>query len=126
MKRMCSRLGRICLVGLSVCLVVAALLYGALKRCVSIESLHLGEISLSGLHVELDRKLDVRIAALDILPPHGGEMRQFNPSALGRLLAAFDALRRELADAGLRREDDSALDRALRATNVTMRRVDPV
>ena len=34
------------------------------------------------------------------------------------------ALRRELADAGLRREDDARLARALSATNVTMRRVD--
>jgi 8-oxo-dGTP diphosphatase len=34
------------------------------------------------------------------------------------------ALRRELADAGLRREDDERLARALSATNVTMRRVD--
>jgi 8-oxo-dGTP diphosphatase len=34
------------------------------------------------------------------------------------------ALRRELADAGLRREDDERLARALAATNVTMRRVD--
>jgi 8-oxo-dGTP diphosphatase len=35
------------------------------------------------------------------------------------------ALRRELADAGLRREDDERLARALSATNVAMRRVDP-
>lgn len=34
------------------------------------------------------------------------------------------ALRRELADAGLRREDDGRLARALSATNVAMRRVD--
>ncbi len=34
------------------------------------------------------------------------------------------ALRRELADAGLRREDDAGLARALDTTNVTMRRVD--
>jgi len=34
------------------------------------------------------------------------------------------ALRRELADAGLRREDEERLARALSATNVTMRRVD--
>jgi 8-oxo-dGTP diphosphatase len=34
------------------------------------------------------------------------------------------ALRRELADAGLRREDHDRLARALSATNVTMRRVD--
>lgn len=33
------------------------------------------------------------------------------------------ALRRELADAGLRTEDEGTLDRALRATSVTMRRV---
>lgn len=33
------------------------------------------------------------------------------------------ALRRELADAGLRVEDDRALAEAMRATNVTMRRV---
>ena len=34
------------------------------------------------------------------------------------------ALRRELADAGLRREDDERLARALSATNVAMRRID--
>lgn len=34
------------------------------------------------------------------------------------------ALRRELADAGLRREDDERLARALSSTNVAMRRVD--
>jgi len=34
------------------------------------------------------------------------------------------ALRRELADAGLRREDDQRLARALSTTNVTMRRID--
>jgi 8-oxo-dGTP diphosphatase len=34
------------------------------------------------------------------------------------------ALRRELADAGLRREDDDRLARALLSTNVAMRRVD--
>lgn len=34
------------------------------------------------------------------------------------------ALRRELADAGLRIEDDAKLARALTSTNVTMRRVD--
>lgn len=34
------------------------------------------------------------------------------------------ALRRELADAGLRTEDDARLARALKSTNVTMRRVD--
>ena len=34
------------------------------------------------------------------------------------------ALRRELADAGLRREDDEHLARALSVTNVKMRRVD--
>jgi 8-oxo-dGTP diphosphatase len=33
------------------------------------------------------------------------------------------ALRRELVDAGLRDEDEHALDRALRATNVAMRRL---
>jgi ADP-ribose pyrophosphatase YjhB (NUDIX family) len=33
------------------------------------------------------------------------------------------ALRRELADAGLRAEDDEALGRALTQTNLTMRRV---
>ena len=33
------------------------------------------------------------------------------------------ALRRELADAGLRAENDAALASAIRATNVTMRRV---
>jgi 8-oxo-dGTP diphosphatase len=34
------------------------------------------------------------------------------------------ALRRELADAGLRRESDERLAQALKSTNVTMRRVD--
>ncbi len=34
------------------------------------------------------------------------------------------ALRRELADAGLRREDEDRLSRALATTNVAMRRVD--
>jgi hypothetical protein len=33
------------------------------------------------------------------------------------------ALRRELADAGLRAEDDASLVAAMRATNVTMRRI---
>ena len=33
------------------------------------------------------------------------------------------ALRRELADAGLRSEDDAALDRAMAATTLTMRRL---
>ncbi|HUQ41001.1 MAG TPA: NUDIX hydrolase [Candidatus Limnocylindrales bacterium] len=33
------------------------------------------------------------------------------------------ALRRELADAGLREEDGAALDHAMRTTNVTMRRI---
>ena len=33
------------------------------------------------------------------------------------------ALRRELADAGLRVEDETALENAMRVTNVAMRRV---
>ena len=57
-----------------------------------------------------------------------GEARAEAGSAI-RWVSAADggfhpALRRELADAGLRSEDDGALESALRATNVTMRRVD--
>ena len=51
------------------------------------------------------------------------------PGSAFRWVSAADggfhpALRRELVDAGLRSEDDRALESALRATNVTMRRVD--
>jgi len=56
-----------------------------------------------------------------------GEPRPEDGSAVrwagGPTPAQRAALRRELADAGLRREDDATLDRAMRATNVTMRRV---
>ena len=50
----------------------------------------------------------------------GSAVRWSAPDAAG----FHAALRRELADAGLRREDDERLARALSATNVTMRRVD--
>jgi len=50
----------------------------------------------------------------------GSAVRWSAPDAAG----FHAALRRELADAGLRREDDKRLARALSATNVTMRRVD--
>ena len=48
----------------------------------------------------------------------GSAIRWASPTEAGY----HPALRRELADAGLRIEDDAALDQALRATNVTMRR----
>jgi 8-oxo-dGTP diphosphatase len=56
-----------------------------------------------------------------------GEPRPENGSAV-RWSAPTDggfhpALRRELADAGLRSEDETTLTMALRATNVTMRRL---
>jgi 8-oxo-dGTP diphosphatase len=50
----------------------------------------------------------------------GSAVRWSAPDAAGY----HAALRRELADAGLRREDDDRLARALSATNVTMRRID--
>lgn len=49
----------------------------------------------------------------------GSAVRWASPSESGY----HPALRRELADARLRAEDDGALDEAMRATNVTMRRV---
>ncbi len=49
----------------------------------------------------------------------GSAVRWSRPDARGY----HPALRRELADAGLRAEDDAALSAALRATNVAMRRV---
>ena len=50
---------------------------------------------------------------------HGSAVRWALPTDSG----FHPALRRELADAGLRVEDDVALMEAMRATNVTMRRV---
>jgi 8-oxo-dGTP diphosphatase len=52
-------------------------------------------------------------------PEAGSDVRLISPQDSG----LHPALRRELADAGLRVEDDVALDTAMRATNVTMRRV---
>ena len=49
----------------------------------------------------------------------GSAIRWASPTEAGY----HPALRRELADAGLRAEDDDALGDALKATNVTMRRV---
>ena len=49
---------------------------------------------------------------------HGSAIRWTSPTDAGY----HPALRRELADAGLRAEDETALDDALKATNVTMRR----
>ncbi len=49
----------------------------------------------------------------------GSAIRWASPTEAGY----HPALRRELADAGLRVEDEVALDEALKATNVTMRRV---
>jgi 8-oxo-dGTP diphosphatase len=51
---------------------------------------------------------------------HGSAVRWSHPDGSGY----HAALRRELADAGLRREDDDRLARALSSTNVAMRRVD--
>jgi 8-oxo-dGTP diphosphatase len=48
----------------------------------------------------------------------GSAIRWASPTEAGY----HPALRRELADAGLRVEDGTALEQALRATNVTMRR----
>jgi 8-oxo-dGTP diphosphatase len=50
---------------------------------------------------------------------HGSAIRWALPTEAGY----HPALRRELADAGLRSEDETALEQALRATNVTMRRI---
>ena len=49
----------------------------------------------------------------------GSAIRWASPTEAGY----HPALRRELADAGLRAEDEAALGDALKATNVTMRRV---
>ena len=49
----------------------------------------------------------------------GSAIRWASPTEAGY----HPALRRELADAGLRAEDEVAIDEALKATNVTMRRV---
>jgi len=53
-------------------------------------------------------------------PEAGSGVRWVTPTDAG----FHPALRRELADAGLRREDESALADALRRTNVSMRRLD--
>jgi len=53
-------------------------------------------------------------------PENGSAVRWSPPDGSGY----HAALRRELADAGLRREDDERLARALASTNVTMRRLD--
>jgi len=53
-------------------------------------------------------------------PEDGSAVRWSAPEGAGY----HAALRRELADAGLRNEDDAKLARALKTTNVTMRRVD--
>lgn len=50
---------------------------------------------------------------------HGSAVKWAAPTEAGY----HPALRRELADAGLRSEDDAALESAMRDTNVTMRRV---
>lgn len=52
-------------------------------------------------------------------PENGSAVRWSAPTDAG----FHPALRRELVDAGLRTEDEGALTSALRATNVTMRRV---
>lgn len=49
----------------------------------------------------------------------GSAVRWASPKEAGY----HPALRRELADAGLREEDDATLEQAIGATNVTMRRV---
>jgi ADP-ribose pyrophosphatase YjhB (NUDIX family) len=53
-------------------------------------------------------------------PETGSAVRWSSPQGHG----FHPALRRELADAGLRAEDESALDRAMSVANLTMRRVD--
>lgn len=55
----------------------------------------------------------------DPRPEQGSAVRWSSPADSGY----HPALRRELADAGLRSEDDEALGRALTQTNLTMRRV---
>ena len=54
-------------------------------------------------------------------PEDGSAVRWSAPKGPGY----HAALRRELADAGLRDEDEVKLARALKSTNVKMRRVDP-
>ena len=51
---------------------------------------------------------------------HGSAVRWAAPTGAG----FHPALRRELADVGLRTEDEAALEGALRRTNVSMRRLD--
>lgn len=53
-------------------------------------------------------------------PEDGSAVRWASPTQQGY----HPALRRELADAGLRSEDESALATAMRATNVVMRRLE--
>lgn len=60
------------------------------------------------------------VAVGDARPEDGSALRWSAPDGSGY----HAALRRELADAGLRHEDESRLSSALRSTNVTMRRVD--
>ncbi len=55
----------------------------------------------------------------DAKAEHGSAVKWASPAESGY----HPALRRELADAGLRREDEGALDAVMRSTNVTMRRV---
>ncbi len=55
----------------------------------------------------------------DPRPEEGSAVRWAAPTDAGY----HPALRRELVDAGLRTETDAALDRALRATDLAMRRV---
>ncbi len=52
-------------------------------------------------------------------PEPGSAVRWSSPAGTGY----HPALRRELADAGLRRENDVALERAMRLTNLSMKRV---
>ncbi len=55
----------------------------------------------------------------DARPEPGSAVRWSPPGNAGY----HPALRRELADAGLRHENDAALERALRLTNLSMKRV---
>ena len=55
----------------------------------------------------------------DAKAEHGSAVKWTSPTELGY----HPALRRELADAGLRSEDDTALASAMRDTQVTMRRI---
>ena len=55
----------------------------------------------------------------DAMAEHGSAVKWASPTESGY----HPALRRELADAGLRDEDEGALAAVMRSTNVTMRRV---